>query len=195
MSFIKEEHSQRGQHVAGADAVDADVGVSPLNSHRRRQMPHSSLRSVVRSLGLRDVDNGAGHRADHHDAAGRLTFHQVLGHASREEVGAVDVDAPELLDAIERILNRVEVLGEASRGHQVVDLAVLANDLGKDIRDRVGGGNIGVVGGDLGDTNQVSRSYKNSNLKQTYLSAPGFSFLKASIKLEAWCSASSSVTC
>jgi hypothetical protein len=49
----------------------------------------------------------------------------VLGHRDRIQIGTVDVDAPKLLDPVMRVRDGVVVLGEASRGDQVIDLAML----------------------------------------------------------------------
>jgi len=55
----------------------------------------------------------------------------VLCYAGGEEVCAVDVDAPELLHAFVGVGDGVVVLGEAGAGHEVVDLAVLFDDVGE----------------------------------------------------------------
>ena len=57
-------------------------------------MSDRSLCGVVRSLRLRDVDNGTAHGPDHDNAAGCIALHQVLGNTNSEEPGAVDIDAP-----------------------------------------------------------------------------------------------------
>lgn len=75
-------------------------------------MPDTGLGGVVRSLGLGNVDDGAGHGADHNHAAGGLTLHEVTGDGGGEEVGAVDVDSPQLAHAVDRVVDGLEVLGE-----------------------------------------------------------------------------------
>lgn len=52
------------------------------------------------------------------------------GHARGKQIGAVDVDPPQLAHAVDRVGDGLKVLGEAGRGHEVVDLAVLGHDLG-----------------------------------------------------------------
>jgi len=101
-------------------------------------MSDGSLCGVVWCLRLRHVDDGARHATDHYYAAGALALHEVLGDADREQVGAVHVNTPELLDAVVGVVDGVEVLGEASRCDEVVDLAVLADDIGNRSIDGVG---------------------------------------------------------
>lgn len=141
---------QGSQHIAGTDAVDADIVAGPLDGERGSKMAHGSLGSVVRRLGLGHVDNGAGHAADHDNAAGSLALHQVLGDAGGEEVCAVDVDTPELLHAVERVRDGVEVLREAGRGDEIVDFAVLGKHFRDGGVDGVGARNVGIVCGHIG---------------------------------------------
>jgi len=100
-------------HVTGLDNVDSDIGVSPLDGQRAAEMAHSGLGSVVGSLGLRNVDNGTTHTADEDDTTRSLALHEVTSNSSSEEVGAVDVDTPELSYTVNGVLDGVEVLGEA----------------------------------------------------------------------------------
>lgn len=72
------------------------------------------------------------------------------GDLDGEEVGAVDVDGPELAHAVDGVLGGRVVLGEAGRCDQVVDLAVGGHDLGHTGRDGGRVGNVDVVGGDAG---------------------------------------------
>lgn len=74
----------------------------------------------------------------------------MLGDHGGEEVGAVDVDVPELAHTVDRIVDGLEVLGEAGRGDEVVDLAVLLDDVVEAGPDRGLVRHVGVVGGDLG---------------------------------------------
>jgi hypothetical protein len=76
-------------------------------------MTDSGLGSVVGSLGLRHVDNGATHTSDEDDATRSLALHKVTSDSGSEEVGAVDVDTPELSHTVDGVLDGVEVLGEA----------------------------------------------------------------------------------
>jgi hypothetical protein len=68
-----------------------------------------------------------------------------------EEVGAVDVDSPELAHAVDGVVDGLEVLGETGGCDEVVDLAVSCNDLGDASLDGLGVGDVGVVGGDIGN--------------------------------------------
>jgi len=103
--------------------------VRPLNGERRRHVSDRSLRGIVRSLGLGDVDDGTAHGPDHDDAARGVALHQVLGNTNSEEPGAVDVHTPKLLHAVVWVVDGREVLGEAGGCDEVVDLAVLRDDL------------------------------------------------------------------
>jgi hypothetical protein len=100
-------------HVTGLDDVDSDVGVSPLDSQRAAEMTDSSLGSVVGSLGLRHVDDSATHASNEDNATRSLALHKVTSDSGSEEVGAVDVDTPELSHTVDGVLDGVEVLGEA----------------------------------------------------------------------------------
>lgn len=101
---------------------------------------------------LGNVDNGAGHAANHDDAAGSAALHQVTGDTGSEEVGAVDVDAPELAQAVDGVVDGLEVLGKAGRGDEVVDLAVGLDNLSDTGVDGLLVADVCVVSGDLGDT-------------------------------------------
>ena len=102
-------------------------------------------------LRLRHVDNGSGHAANHDHAARLLAAHEVTGNGGSEKIGSVDVDGPELAHAVDRVVDGLEVLGEARRGDEVVDLAVGLDDLGNAGLDGFGVGDIAVVSGDFGD--------------------------------------------
>lgn len=107
-------------------------------------------------LGLRNVDNGAGHGADHDHGTRSLALHQVTGNAGREKVGTVDVDGPQLAHAVNGVVNGLKVLGETSGGDEGVDLAVRLHDLGNTGVDGLGVGNVSVVSGDPWDTSRIS---------------------------------------
>lgn len=109
-------------------------------------------------LGLGHVDDGARHAADHDDATRALALHEVASDGGGEEVGAVDVDSPELAHAINGVVDGLKVLGEASRGDEVVDLSVGSEDLGDAGLDGLGVRDVGVVGGDLGDSGTLDIS-------------------------------------
>lgn len=149
---VEDLAGQRRQHVPGGDAVDADVGVRPFDGQTGGEVADGGLGRVVWRLGLRHVDDGAGHAADHDDAAvgDAASLHQVAGHACREEVCPVDIDAPEFLDPVVRVRLGGEVLGEARRRDEVVDLAVLGDDLVDAVRYTVRVRDVGIVGRHLG---------------------------------------------
>lgn len=94
---------QCSKHVTRADVVDTNVVLRPLNSERRDHMSYSSLRCIVWSLRLRNIDNGARHATDTDNASRRLASHEVLGSLNAEEICAIDVDAPELLHSLIRV--------------------------------------------------------------------------------------------
>jgi len=101
-------------------------------------------------LRLRDIDNGAAHASDEHHAPRRLPRHEVARHGRREQVGAVDVDGPEPPHAVRRVVGGCEVLGEAGRRDEVVDLAVLRGDVVHARLDAVLVRHVGVVRCDFG---------------------------------------------
>ena len=55
-----------------------------------------------------------------------------------EEVCAIDVHSPELLQSVVRVRDGIEVFGEAGRCHEVIDFAVLLEDLSNRVLDRFG---------------------------------------------------------
>lgn len=76
----------------------------------------------------------------------------MFRNASCEEVCSIHVDAPELLDTVVRVGDGVKVFGETGRSDQVVNLAVLLDDLGEDGVYRVGVGHVGIVSSDFGQS-------------------------------------------
>lgn len=72
------------------------------------------------------------------------------------EVSAIDVDTPKLVQTVGRIINGIEILSEASRGDEVIDFAVICQNLGKAGIDRFGVGNIREMGCDFGMAVKVS---------------------------------------
>jgi hypothetical protein len=128
-------HLQCGEHVTRGDAVNPNASTCPLNRQTRRQMADSSLRCVVRSLRLRNIDNSTRHAANHDNAPGHLPLHEVLGHSYSIQVGTVNIDSPKLLYAVMRVGDGVVVLCEARRRDEVVDLAVRLEDLGEGLVD------------------------------------------------------------
>lgn len=139
--LVQDVLGEGGKHVTGLNAVDTDTGVGPLNSKGTAEVTDCGLGCVVGSLRLRDVDNGTRHAADEDHASRALALHQVTGDTSGEEVGAINVDTPQLLDTLVRVGDCVKVLGEACGGDEVVNLAVLGNDLLDDSADTIGVGN------------------------------------------------------
>lgn len=89
-------------------------------------------------MGLGNVDNGTAHTSDEDHAAGGLALHQVLGDSDGEEIGTVNVDAPQLAHAVDRVVDGVVVLGETSAGDEVVDLSMRLDDIFNTALDRVG---------------------------------------------------------
>ena len=147
---------QCGQHVARSNHVDTDPSVRPFNSQTGRQMSDGGLGRVVGRLRLRHVDNGAGHGADHDHGALGLALHEMPSDLAGEEVRAIDVDTPQLLHAVWRVCDGIEVFGEAGRCNKVVNLAVTLDNVGNDLLDRHVVGHVTVVSRDFGDAACVS---------------------------------------
>lgn len=151
-AFVQPHHSryqdflQSSKHVSRRDAVHPDASLRPLNSQRRGEMSDSCLGGVIRCLGLRDVDDRTAHASDEDHAALALPLHEVPGNGGSEKICSVDVDAPELAHPVDGVVDGLEVLGEAGRGDEVVDLAVLGQDLGYAGVDRGWVRDVGVVG-------------------------------------------------
>lgn len=78
---------------------------------------------------LRDIYDGTRHATNQDHAARGIAIHQVLGDGGGEEVGAVDIDIPELAHAVNGVVDGLEVLREPSAGYEVVDLSVLLEDV------------------------------------------------------------------
>lgn len=92
-------------------------------------MPHSSLSSIVRRLWLRHIDNSTRHASNKDHCSWRLTFHQVFCNTNGKEVCSIHVDAPELADTVDWVVDSWEVLGETGGCDEVVNLAMLRDDL------------------------------------------------------------------
>lgn len=122
----------------------------PLNRQARSQMTNGRLSCVVRCLRLRHIDHSTRHRPNHDHAACGFTLDQVSSDSGSEEVCPIHVDSPKLLDTIERVGNGIEILGKASRGDQVVNLAMITYNFFNGRVDGVRIGDVGVVGGNLG---------------------------------------------
>lgn len=76
----------------------------------------------------------------------------MTGDPGCEQIGAVNIDAPKLLHPVIGVGNCVEVLGETSGGNQVVNFAVILDDVLDGIIDGVWIGDIGVVSCDFGNS-------------------------------------------
>lgn len=74
----------------------------------------------------------------------------MLGHSRRKEIGAVDVDAPQFANPVNGVGDGIKVLCETSRGDEMIDAAMLLDNLGERGVDRVGVRDIGIVRSDLG---------------------------------------------
>lgn len=138
-------------HVARGDAVNTDLLGSPLDSEGSSHVADGSLGDVVRSLGLRNVDDSTGHGTDENDGALGIVGHSVLSNSLGPEVGASDVDIEDSLEAVMRIVLSGDVLRETSGGDELVDLAVGGNDSCNALVHGLGLGNIASVGSDQGN--------------------------------------------
>lgn len=78
------------------------------------------------------------------------------GYFACEKVSAVNVDTPELLHAVWWVCDGIKVFGEAGRCHQVVNLAVILDNVGNDLLDRHVVGHVTVVGCDFRDATSVN---------------------------------------
>lgn len=75
---------------------------------------------------MRYVHDTTGHTANENDAAGGFPFHQVFGNTNGKEVRSVDVDAPQFSHPVNRVIDGLKVLGEASRCDEIVNLAMFS---------------------------------------------------------------------
>lgn len=101
-------------------------------------------------LGLGDIDNGATHAANEDHAALGLTGHQVTSNRGGKQVGAIHIDRKELAESINGVVSGLEVLGEASRGHKVVNLAMTGEDISNASINTVWVRDVGKVSSDFG---------------------------------------------
>jgi len=144
-------------------------------------MAHSSLGGIIRGLWLWYIHNRARHAADHDDATRRVSFHQVLRNCNGIEVGAVHINSPKLLHAVVGVISSIIILSEASRSHQSVNFAMGLYDFGQGLVDGCWAGYIAEVSCNLWDPG-LCVSAKNVKRHAPYLSAPGFSALKVSMR-------------
>lgn len=73
----------------------------------------------------------------------------MLRNTDSPQIGPVDVYTPQLLDAIEGVVDGVKVLSESSGGDEGIDLAVLGDDMSDSFGDRLRSRDITIVTGDL----------------------------------------------
>lgn len=124
---------QSREHVARTDAVDPDTRMCPLDCQTGSQMPYSRLGRVVWCLRLRHVHNGARHAANEYDASRCLSLHQMFRDTNTPKVGAVHIHLPQLLHTVIWVRYGIVVFGESGRCDEVVDLAMLADNVGETV--------------------------------------------------------------
>ena len=66
-----------------------------------------------------------------------------------EEVSAVNVDTPELLQAVWWVCDRIKIFCKSGRGNKVVNFAVVSDNVGNDVLDGDVVGHIAVMGSDF----------------------------------------------
>jgi hypothetical protein len=120
--------------------------MGPFNSQAGSQMSYGSFGSVVRCLRLRDVDDCPGHAPNEHHAPLCIPLHQMSSHSNGKIISSVDIDAPKLVHSVRRIVDGVVILGEASRGDQMINLSVISEDFFEGIVDGLDIRDIGKVG-------------------------------------------------
>ena len=169
---------QRSQHVSRRNAIDTNARMGPLHGQRACQMSNSSLGSIVRCLWLRYVHNSTGHAPNHNHRPLRLSLKEMFSVFASPEVGTINVDTPELIQAVRRIGNGVKILREASRSNKMVDLAMFDKDLGQAGFDGLWVRDIGEVGSDFGLTAVDQQAGLSSCTGRTDSSEPGFSSAK-----------------
>lgn len=132
----------------------------PFNRQTGCKMPNSCFGRVVWCLRLGHIDNGAGHGANHDHATLCFSVHQMTGNAGCEQIGAVNIDAPQFLHPVVGIGDCVEVLGKTGRSDKVVDFAMVLDNLLNSSIYGIGIGYIGIVGGNSGDPVRCERCIK-----------------------------------
>lgn len=103
-------------------------------------------------MGLWDVHDGTRHASDEDHRSLAIAVDEVAGDGSSEEVSAVDVHSEQLAHALNRVCDGLKVLGEAGGSDEVVDAAVLVDDLGDASVDRLLVGHVGLVGSYSGES-------------------------------------------
>ena len=111
---------QRGGDVARRQGVDADVVLGPLRGQGLDHVDDAGLGHVVGDLGLRVVDDDAGHGPDHHDrAAADAVLDQRSGKRLRDVERAQQVHLHQVLCVGGRVLLCRVVFAVACRVHEV----------------------------------------------------------------------------
>ena len=129
---------QGRQHVARRDDIDSNARMGPFDRQTARQMSDGCFGGVVRGLWLRYIDDSTRHGPYHDHAPFLFSLHQMLRNCTGPEVGAVEIHAHQFVEAVGRVCDGVEVLGEAGGGDKMVHLAVRADDLVEGVSDRFG---------------------------------------------------------
>jgi hypothetical protein len=124
----------------------------PLDSQTGSQVADSCLCSVVWCLWLWYINNGARHTSNEHNASWCISRHQVLCDSNCEKICAIDIDAPELADPVDRVIDGLEVLCESCRCDQVVNLAMLFDNLSNSCLNRFLRRYVGIMSGDSWNT-------------------------------------------
>lgn len=87
----------------------------------------------------------------------------MASHRGGKEVGAIHIDSKELAETINGVVRGLEVLGEASRGHKVVNLAMAGQDLLNAGIHAILVGDVGIVGSDLGGPGKRKRDKRGQH--------------------------------
>ena len=104
----------------------------------------------------------------------------MLRHCTGPEVGAIEIHTHQFVEAVRRVCNGVEVLGEAGGGDEMVNLAMSADYLVERASDRIGIRNIAEMRSDFRFPirTRVSGGVLHFGLLETDSSTPGFSAMK-----------------
>ena len=89
-------------------------------------------------------------------------------HLAGKEVSPVNVHAPELPQPIWWVCDSIEVLGKTSRCDQVIDFAVVLDNLGNCGFDRLIVRDIAEMGSDLGDAIIILVTTPNGKRRRTF---------------------------
>ena len=130
--------------------------MSPLDRQACCQLTHGCFRCVVRCLRLRHIDDRSRHGPDHHDTAFGLAIDKMASHGCGPQISAVDIYAPKPPHAVWGIRNGVKVFSEPCGSDQVVDLAMLLDNLFDCGIDRVGVRHVRIMRRDFRNTEVLS---------------------------------------